>query len=214
MLILDTSAYERQLFSTGLRSLMTDAKTGKPRAQGSTLSLGNMLLSLRVDVQCTLHNSGNDAFMCLVGLQKLLDPEHTVAPVVRGRATGNGGRAVNPRIVSRSPVGLPTLTLPAADGNRVSSYSLATSTSLVSRAPSISPQQSPVERLGASTAPYFDVIGQPSSKVSPRNSEFHLEPRSSRLVVQQGNGSGKNSRRSSLNAEALLGHSMESMALR
>ncbi|KAF8902198.1 hypothetical protein CPB84DRAFT_1776131 [Gymnopilus junonius] len=30
--------------------------------------------------QCTLHNSGNDAFMCLFALQKLLEPKGTVVP--------------------------------------------------------------------------------------------------------------------------------------
>ncbi|TFK56810.1 hypothetical protein OE88DRAFT_1650283 [Heliocybe sulcata] len=86
-LIIDTSSFERELFNQGYRGPMIDMKTAQPRRQGSTLSLGNLLASLKVDVQCTLHNSGNDAMMCLFALQKLLDPEHTKVPSMRGRQT-------------------------------------------------------------------------------------------------------------------------------
>ncbi|KAJ7916522.1 hypothetical protein B0H13DRAFT_1997548 [Mycena leptocephala] len=82
----------------------------KPRNHGSTLSLENLLRSLPSpsDPQAhnpalqtqvlvpgqfpqpgamvpgvVLHNSGNDAFMCLYGLQLLLQPEGTQVPVVQ-----------------------------------------------------------------------------------------------------------------------------------
>jgi len=93
----DTSAFERSLFSAGHRHVMTDPKTNKPRMPGSTLSLENLVRSLHVDLPCQLHNSGNDAFMCLFALQKLLDPENTQPPtatrVVRNgrQAQGGGG---------------------------------------------------------------------------------------------------------------------------
>jgi hypothetical protein len=86
MLVVDTALFERELFSSGDRGSMTDAKTGQPRSQGTTLSLGNCLRSLGVNVQATLHNSGNDAFLTLLALQLLLDPSSTkVPPAVVGR---------------------------------------------------------------------------------------------------------------------------------
>ena len=71
----------------GGRGTMEDPRTGQSRASGSTLSLGNLLSSLKVDVECAMHNSGNDAFMCLFALQKLLDPANTPVPNVRERKT-------------------------------------------------------------------------------------------------------------------------------
>ncbi len=59
--------------------------TGKPRTQGSSLTLLNLLQSLGVDIQCALNNAGNDAFLCLLALQLLLDPEHTKIPSTRGK---------------------------------------------------------------------------------------------------------------------------------
>lgn len=85
MLIIDTASYERSLFSMGGRGAMEDPRTGQSRVSGSTLSLGNLLSSLKVDVQCAMHNSGNDAFMCLFALQKLLDPANTPVPKTRER---------------------------------------------------------------------------------------------------------------------------------
>lgn len=89
---------------------MQDPRTGQSRATGSTLSLGNLLTSLKVDVQCRMHNSGNDAFMCLFALQKLLDPEHTQLPEMKVRGRGmmnpiNRGAlgTMMPRPVSISP---------------------------------------------------------------------------------------------------------------
>ena len=73
VLTLDTATFERQLFNTGMRGQMLD-HSGQLRQPGSTLSLGNLLRSLNMEIQCTLHNSGNDAYMALLAMQMLLDP--------------------------------------------------------------------------------------------------------------------------------------------
>lgn len=101
MLVIDTATYERQLFNAGQRGTMQDP-SGKPRARGSTLSLGNLLQSLGLDAQCTLHNAGNAAFVSLLALQTLLDPEHTKAPAMRGRAIQQNVL----RNASRGPAGM------------------------------------------------------------------------------------------------------------
>ena len=67
-------AFERQLYASGLRGVMQEP-SGRPRDQGSSLSLTTMLQSLGVDVQRVLHNAGNAAFTALLGLQLLLAPE-------------------------------------------------------------------------------------------------------------------------------------------
>ena len=102
MLVIDTMIYERSLYSSGLRGVMQDPKCDRPRISGSSLSFENLLYSLTLPgtlgsdkmqpaVQttplvlphCMLHNAGNDAFMCLFALQKLLDPIETLVPSVR-----------------------------------------------------------------------------------------------------------------------------------
>ncbi|KAF9476941.1 hypothetical protein BDN70DRAFT_934643 [Pholiota conissans] len=101
MLIIDTMVYERALYSNGLRGVIQDPKSDKARLSGSSLSFENFLFSLTLPLplntsgkekapapplilpQCTLHNSGNDAFLCLLALQKLLEPTGTAAPSVR-----------------------------------------------------------------------------------------------------------------------------------
>ena len=104
--------YERALYAGGHRGTMLDAKGDKQRAAGSNLSLEHLLYSLTLPLSpstrsespgsqmpskeplasqqaplvlppCTLHNSGNDAFMCLFGLQKLLEPASTIVPTVK-----------------------------------------------------------------------------------------------------------------------------------
>ncbi|OAX40998.1 hypothetical protein K503DRAFT_554028 [Rhizopogon vinicolor AM-OR11-026] len=82
VLIIDTAAFERTLFNSGARGPMHDPKTGKLRTHGSTLSLGGLLHSLGLDPPCALHNAGNDAFLCLLALQKLLDPDNTHMPEI------------------------------------------------------------------------------------------------------------------------------------
>ena len=110
--------YERALYSAGLRGVMTDPKTEKSRLSGSSLSFENFLLSLTIPItpnspnadrrplsplpqpispvvlpQCTLHNAGNNALMCLFALQKLLEPTGTSVPTIkaRGPKPGIGG---------------------------------------------------------------------------------------------------------------------------
>jgi len=64
---------------------MHDPKTGKLRAQGSTLSLGGLLHSLGLDPPCALHNAGNDAFLCLLALQKMMVPDNAPMPEIDPR---------------------------------------------------------------------------------------------------------------------------------
>lgn len=106
-MIIDLAIYERQLFATGQRGSMQDS-TGRPRAKGSTLSLQSLLISLGVDVQCALHNSGNDAFLCLLALQLLLEPEKTKVPNLRNRSI----QQTIMRNAARSPMPGMTVTPP------------------------------------------------------------------------------------------------------
>lgn len=107
--------YERALYSAGLRAVMTDPKTEKTRLSGSSLSFENLLLSLTIPFapnspnfdrqplsphpqplspvvlpQCTLHNAGNGALMCLFALQKLLEPTGTLVPCIKTRGPKPG----------------------------------------------------------------------------------------------------------------------------
>lgn len=146
VLIIDTSVYERVLYKMGHRGLMADPKTGKPRDQGMTLSLENLLVSFTIPTlrasspapslpstgtgteeqtpqtttstppdgppqiqtqqmqqtpqlaqlpivlpQCTMHNAGNDAMLCLFALQKLLEPAGTRVPSVKKGRVGRPG---------------------------------------------------------------------------------------------------------------------------
>lgn len=75
MLVLDTSKFEHQLFSDDKRGPMLNFKSGQPRQKGQILSLSNMARSLDIDLPCTYHNAGNDAFICLLSLQTLLEPD-------------------------------------------------------------------------------------------------------------------------------------------
>jgi len=93
-MVVDTSAFERSLFSSGHRGTMVDTKTNKPRTPGSTLSLEALLRSLSTTpIPCQLHNSGNDALMCLFAFQKLLDPDNTPLPTPKARI-GRPGAAL------------------------------------------------------------------------------------------------------------------------
>lgn len=113
MLVIDTMIYERALYTAGQRGVMQDPKSDKVRVAGSNLSFENLLYSLTLPrtpnspsgsgekpslqqqqqqqqqvpplvlPQCTLHNAGNDAFMCLFALQKLLEPAGTSAPTIK-----------------------------------------------------------------------------------------------------------------------------------
>jgi hypothetical protein len=105
---------------------MQGPRSGQPRVPGTTLSLGNLLASLKVDVQCALHNSGNDAFMCLFALQKLLDPDNTAIPEMKGKPKrGSGGISRGGSSGLASPIHPSPSTMP----RRVfSGYAMATPT--------------------------------------------------------------------------------------
>ena len=107
MLIVDTAVFEKQLFSIGHRGPMTDPQSGKARAPKTMISLASLFRSLGVDIQCTFHNSGNDAFLSLLALQLLLDKDNTRVPQMRGKSSSkNSTRAVN-RTHSGNPPLLP-----------------------------------------------------------------------------------------------------------
>ena len=67
---------------------MLDAKTGLPRQPNSLLSLRGILHSLHVPLDFALHNSGNDAFACLLAFQMLVDPKNTQVPPPRMNPAG------------------------------------------------------------------------------------------------------------------------------
>jgi hypothetical protein len=129
VLVIDTASYERALYSAGLRGIMLDPKTNKARIHGSTLSLDNMLRSFTTSPltspppsstttpdssaptppapivlpNVTMHNSGNDAFMCLFGLQMLLDSAHTQAPTVKKGLIGRRSLIAPQQMLAPSP---------------------------------------------------------------------------------------------------------------
>jgi len=81
---IDTAVFERQMFATGLRGTMVDPN-GKARPQGTMLSLAKVIQSFGLSIPCTLHNAGNDAFVCLWALQLLLEgPSKVKTPISRG----------------------------------------------------------------------------------------------------------------------------------
>jgi hypothetical protein len=69
---------------------MLDAKTGSPRQPSSLLSLRSIIHSLHIPLDFALHNSGNDAFACLLAFQMLVDPKNTQVPPPRINPTGMG----------------------------------------------------------------------------------------------------------------------------
>lgn len=113
MLVIDTALFEKQLFSMGHRGPMIDPQTGKSRAPKTMISLATVFRSLLVDIQCTFHNSGNDAFFSLLALQLLLDKDNTKIPQMRGRPTnrnnmsGSGSRSPAPMMVVPVPMATP-----------------------------------------------------------------------------------------------------------
>ncbi|GJE89548.1 hypothetical protein PsYK624_056510 [Phanerochaete sordida] len=188
VLVIDTASYERHLFNLGLRGTMQEP-SGKPRAKGSTLSLANLVQSLGVDVQVPMQNAGNDAFLTLLALQLLLDPEQTKVPNLRGRSV----RQTIMRNASRGPVGMtampmtPTMVpgIPMAP-SMVGMYGLPVPSPVLyahspNMSPSISPKMSP---------------NPPQDQDSPRSSDYFQpspggnRPRkSSGLLPADGRGS-------------------------
>lgn len=82
VVVIDTAAFERRLYAEGRRGRMT-TQSGKPRAPSNIISLERLLKSLDVAIGCKLHNAGNDAMLCLLALQLLLEPEGTQMPKYR-----------------------------------------------------------------------------------------------------------------------------------
>ncbi|KAI0271453.1 hypothetical protein BC834DRAFT_922235 [Gloeopeniophorella convolvens] len=112
VLIIDVAAYESCLFKAGLRGAMLDAKTGSPRQPNSLLSLRSILHSLHVPVDFVLHNSGNDAFACLLVFQMLVDPKNTQLPSPRVKKSPS----MTLGLVSPVPMVSPMLTPPMVGG--------------------------------------------------------------------------------------------------
>lgn len=122
VLTIDTSSYERSLFASGLRPSMLDPKSGKLRMHGTTLSLENMLRSFAIPPltndgtpdphhqpiilpNCVMHNSGNDAFMCLFALQMLLEPG-TTPPSIKKGWIGRPGHMQTPVMLTPPLMGM------------------------------------------------------------------------------------------------------------
>lgn len=80
VIVVDTAIIEMQLHRAGRRTPMESPQQGKPRQPGTQLSLLALLKSLGVDVQCALHNAGNDAYASLLALQLLLEKQKTAIP--------------------------------------------------------------------------------------------------------------------------------------
>jgi len=127
--------YERALYSAGQRGVMQDPKSDKVRLAGSNLSFENLLYSLTLPrtpnspsgsgdkptlqqqqqtpplvlPQCTLHNAGNDAFMCLFALQKLLEPTGTSVPTIKkgtNKLLGKHAQSLPPPVAAM-PMAIP-----------------------------------------------------------------------------------------------------------
>jgi hypothetical protein len=94
---------------------MTDPKTNKPRTAGTTLSLENLIRSFQIEIPCQLHNSGNDAFLCLFALQKLLYPQtQTPTPKRNGRLGPGSGPSHGANMPTHGWVGGPGPVVPGA----------------------------------------------------------------------------------------------------
>ncbi|KAJ3568549.1 hypothetical protein NP233_g5640 [Leucocoprinus birnbaumii] len=139
VLTIDIANFERSLYATGVRGVIPDPKTERPRTPSSTLTLESLLrtfqhqphppiqprrssaspnnsssggsnnrsppsplgpnfpqISLPITIpQCSLVNSGNDAFMALFAFQMLLDPSGTRVPTTKkGKSSSNQGNTM------------------------------------------------------------------------------------------------------------------------
>ncbi|EMD42261.1 hypothetical protein CERSUDRAFT_110792 [Gelatoporia subvermispora B] len=194
VLTIDTALYEKKLFSIGQRGAMQDP-SGRPRDPNTLLSLSNLLKSLGVDIQCALHNSGNDAMMVLLALQLLLDPANTRVPLPKGA----NGRMMN-RSPSWSPGGVPSIafmpTPPIGQLGMMANYS----PSMHTRG---SPDQSPDQEFGVGSNKGLGFLslndnsrrssslsspyeGRSRSRVNSGGSTHDLVNRMSGLAVKNG----------------------------
>ncbi|OCH95719.1 hypothetical protein OBBRIDRAFT_871309 [Obba rivulosa] len=175
VLMIDTAIYEQKLFNTGQRGAMQDL-SGKPRDQRSILSLMNLLKSLGVDIQCTMHNSGNDAMMSLLALQLLLDPANTRVPTSKG-ANGRVGRSPN-----WNPAGVPSIAF-------MPTSSMAHQLGIIpSYSPSISSRRSPDEYLDQEFGVANKGLGFPSLNDGSRRSSPLLAQHEGRTRLRVSSG--------------------------
>jgi hypothetical protein len=186
---------------------MVDPKTEKPRLSGSNLSFENFLFSLTVPSapnspntekqllspqhqsitpvvlpQCTLHNAGNDAFMCLFALQKLLEPTGTLVPTIKksrgslminSAATAAGSMKINGGTPS------PKMHYPgfafAAMTHPLTSSSMPRMSSAYDLASEFGQMQISMPRAN-SGGTYLASFGhsRPGDKISKRTNDIHL----------------------------------------
>jgi hypothetical protein len=103
-----------------MRGKMVDP-SGKLRPQGTMLSLEKVIQSFGLPIPCTLHNAGNDAFVCLWALQLLLDgPGKVKTPIPQVPVT-----VATPILLAPPPiVRNHTISLDRPSGNKSRSGSL------------------------------------------------------------------------------------------
>ena len=126
MLVIDSMIFERLLYSNGSRGVFLDPKGDKPRSPNSNLSLEHLLYTFTIPLSpnptptgsdpippkqlpivlpnCTLHNAGNDALMCLFAFQKLLDPTTQTVPTVKKPAKASPMPLHMPLATMQKPV--------------------------------------------------------------------------------------------------------------
>ena len=70
--MIDTAIVERELLKIGICG-------NQPRTREIScpnfIKLAEIMMSRNIDIQCTLHNAGNDSYIALFALQVLLEPE-------------------------------------------------------------------------------------------------------------------------------------------
>jgi len=119
VLVIDMATFERSLYAAGAHGVISDPKTERLRTSSCTLNLEGLLRNLQqpqshctsvsannsssnlpssttprsspsvIFPQCSLVNSGNEAFMMLFAFQMLLDPLGTRIPTVRKGTLGS-----------------------------------------------------------------------------------------------------------------------------
>lgn len=196
MLVIDTAVYERRLFASGLRGAMIDAKTGQPRAPGSTLSLESTLRSLGLGTHAPLHNAGNDAYLTLLALQLLLDPSHTAIP----RAAAAGGTA---RPAVRTPQPLPVLQMPGGRSGHSPARAGSGGTpplrysGVFTSSPALSPHAHTPSPGAPGTTPPVRYSGYLSASPSGSPALGHLKGPTDDYFVEGGRQGGTSSNRNS-----------------
>ena len=93
--MVSASIIEMQLYRRSVRPLMLRSGRLRLREDPGQLSLTALLRSLGVNIKCTMHNAGNDAYASLLALQLLLDPRPTPIPPALLRETPSQEQALN-----------------------------------------------------------------------------------------------------------------------